>query len=234
MTCSRSAQHVRVGALLGCVAFLFCGFASAQNQSMDCSAVPSKTHATLAASDENGPNHLKLTRKLEIEVPVDLEVCDADLTIKGGKDEFVRITVDVDNNSAGVLLGDYFQTLDLTAQSATVKLHLPKHPRAKVIIEVPSGVPTLKLNLVRGDLTFETERVRGELMINVVFGHVDMLANADAYQTLNMNILLGSLHDHRPDGEQAFGMVSKSLAGTGRGSINLNVVKGTVDVHAWD
>jgi hypothetical protein len=231
MTCPRSAQR---GALLGYVAFLCCGLASAQNQSMDCSSAPSRTHTALVKSDENTPTHLKVTRKIQIGVPVDLEVCDADLTIKGSKDEFVRIAVVVENNSAGSLLGNYLETLDLTSQSATVKLHLPKHFPAKVIIEVPSAVPTLKLNLVRGDLSFETDRIRGERKINVVSGHVDMLANADTYKNLNINILMGSFHDHRTDGEQAHGMISKSLSGTGRGSIDLSVVKGTVDMRAWD
>jgi hypothetical protein len=183
---------------------------------------------------ENTPNQLKVARKLSMGVPVDLEVCDGDLTIKGSKDESLRVTVNLDNSSAGSRPGDYLQTLDLSSQSTTVKLHLPKRPRAKVIIEVSSAVPTLKLNLVRGNLSFEAERIRGERQINVVFGHVDMLANADTYGTLNMNILMGGLSDHRKDGEQAHGMVSKSLSGTGRGSIDLTVVRGTVDVRAWD
>jgi hypothetical protein len=117
---------------------------------------------------------------------------------------------------------------------ATVRLHLPKRPQAKVIIGVPSAVPTLNLNLVRGDLSFETDRIRGERVVNVVFGHVDLLANEDTYRLLNMNVLMGRFHDHRTGGKQAHGMVSKSLSGTGRGSIDLNVVSGSVDVKAWD
>lgn len=201
---------------------------------MDCSSVPSKIHATLVENDVNIQNHLKVIRKVPIGVPVDLEVCDADLTIKGSKDEFLRITVDGDSQAPGALLGDYLQAVDVSPQSATVKLHLPKRPRAKVIIEVPSSAPSLKLNLVRGDLSFATERVRGERKINVVFGRVEMLANTDAYSTLNLNVLMGSFHDYRPGGEQARGMVSKSLSGVGRGSIDLNVVRGSVDVRAWD
>lgn len=201
---------------------------------MDCSSAPSKIHATFGEGDENSPNHLRVTRKLSIGLPVDLEICDADLTIKGSKDEFLRITVDVGNNAPGFLPGDYLKTLDVGSQSATVKLHLPKRPRSRVIIEVPSAVPSLKLNLVRGNLSFETERIRGDRKINVVFGHVEMLTNTDAYSILNMNVLMGRFHDHRPGGEQALGMVSKSFAGVGRGSIDLNVVRGSVDVRAWD
>jgi hypothetical protein len=199
---------------------------------MDCTSLP-KSHVALAEGDENSPNHLKVQRKLQMGIPVDLEICDADLTIKGSKDEFLRISVDFDNNSPGSLPGDYIEALD-TTQMATVKLHLPKRPRAKVIIAIPTGVTTLKLNLVRGDLSFETDRIRGDCKINVVFGHVDLLANEDTYSVLNLNILMGSFRDHRKGGEQAQGMVSKSLVGTGRGSIDLNVVRGSADVRAWD
>lgn len=65
-------------------------------------------------------------------------------------------------------------------------------------------------------------------------GRIEMLANTDAYSTLNLNVLMGSFHDYRPGGEQARGMVSKSLPGVGKGSIDLNVVRGSVDVRAWD
>lgn len=234
MTMHFSRKWHRLGISFACVALLYCGLANAQDQSMDCSSAPAKTHVTLAKDDQNAPNLLKVARKLPMGVPVDLEVCDADLTIKGSKDELLRITVEVGDHTPGFLPGDYLQTLDVNSQAAIVKLHLPKHPSSKVIIEVPSGAPSLKLNLVRGDLSFQAERVRGERKINVVSGRVELLSNRDTYSILNLNVLIGSYHDHRPGGEQAHGIVSKSLSGVGRGSIDLNVVRGSVDVRAWD
>jgi hypothetical protein len=45
---------------------------------------------------------------------------------------------------------------------------------------------------------------------------------------------MGSFYDHRNGGKQAHGMVSKSISGTGEGSIELNMVTGNVDVRARD
>jgi hypothetical protein len=46
---------------------------------------------------------------------------------------------------------------------------------AKAVIVVPARTPELQVNLVRGDLSFETDRIAGEHRINVVSGHVDVL-----------------------------------------------------------
>ena len=200
---------------------------------MDCTAVPG-THVKLVQGDENSAQHLQVSRKLQIGASVDLEVCDADLVIKGGKDELLRVAVDIENDGPASLAGDYLEVLDVSSQTAAVKLHLPKRPRAKLVITVPPAVPMLQLKLVRGDLSFETERIRGDRKLNVISGHVDILANADTYSALNTSVLMGSFHDHRNGGEHAHGMVSKSLSGTGKGSIDLNVVRGSVDVRAWD
>lgn len=86
---------------------------------------------------------------------------------------------------------------------------------------------------MRGNLTFETNRIAGESRINVVSGNVDILANPDSYGTLHADVLLGGFHDHRSH-EDAHGMVSKSLSGTGQGSIEVSVVKGRVNLKAWD
>lgn len=87
---------------------------------------------------------------------------------------------------------------------------------------------------MRGDLSFETDRIAGERKINVVSGHVEILGNADSYKILRVSVLLGSYHDRRQSNESAYGMVSKSSTGTGAGSIDVNVVKGSLDLRAWD
>jgi hypothetical protein len=83
-------------------------------------------------------------------------------------------------------------------------------------------------------LSFETDRIRGERSINVVDGHVDLLANADSFANLQVDVVMGSFHDHRKGGEDHRFMVSQSQTGTGAGSIEINVVAGSVDLRPWD
>jgi hypothetical protein len=212
---------------------LFGEHAAAQRQSMDCTREPT-THVKLAEGDQGNASHLQLSRKVSAGTSLNLDVCDADLTVKGGKDDLLRVSVDFEAGAPKLAAGDYLQALDVTPDSVTVKLYLPKQPRAKVIIVVPANTPRTQINLVRGDLSFETDRISGERRINVVSAHVDVLGNADSYRTLHSSVLLGSYHDHRQPNESAHGMVSKSLSGTGAGSIEINVVKGSLDLRAWD
>jgi hypothetical protein len=188
----------------------------------------------LAEGDQSSATHLQLSRKVATGASIDLDVCDADLTIEGGKDDLLRVSVDYEHGAPKLPVGDYLQALDVASDSVNVKLYLPKQPRAKVIIVVPANTARTQLNLVRGDLSFETDRIPGERRINVVSGHVHILANADSYKTLHASILLGSYHDHRQSNESAHGIVSKSLSGTGAGSIEVNIVKGGLDLKAWD
>ena len=208
---------------LAFAAFLLCGRSEvAQSQSVDCAAAP-KNLVQLAETDQNGKTHLQIARKVDIRASVDLEVCDADLMIKGGKDDFLRITVDFDKGIPALPAGDYLQALDVGPEAVNVKLHLPMRPRAKVHVVVPPSTPGLRLNLLRG-----------ERRINVVSGHVEVLANPDSYGALHASVLLGSFHDRRKSGEESHGIVSKSLTGTGRGSVEVNVVRGSLVLAAWD
>ena len=222
-------------ALCGIAAALFvCGTgAVAQTGSMDCTRDPS-THVKLAGGDQSSPTHLQLARKISTGAYFDLNVCDAELTIKGGKDDMLRVSVDFDSGAPKLPAADYLQAFDVTPQNVNLKLYLPKRPRAKVIIVLPTSIPKTQVNLVRGDLSFETDRIYGERRINVVSGHVDLLANEDSYKTLETSVLLGSYHDHRQRKRDAYGMFSETLSGTGAGSIDVNVVKGSLDLKAWD
>jgi hypothetical protein len=210
------------------------GHALADTQSMNCNGDRPSKHAELAKDDQNTATHLQFTRKLPLGAALDLDVCAADLTIKGTSGDQLQVTVDIGKPASNLTAGDYLQTLDVTGQQATVRLHLPKNVRAKVVVVVPEALSKLELNLVRGDLSFETERIAGEREINLVHGHADLLANDDSYSTLHVNIVMGSLHDRRKGGEDHRFMVSQELSGTGRGSIEINVVAGSVDLRPWD
>ena len=87
----------------------------------------------------------------------------------------MRVSVDFGNSTAKLRAGDCLRALDVTLEAVEVKLYLPKRPRAKAVIVVPARTPELHVNLVRGELSFETDRIAGEHRINVVSGHVDVL-----------------------------------------------------------
>ena len=52
--------------------------------------------------------------------------------------------------------------------------------------------------------------------------------------SFHASVLMGSFDDHRSDRLQAHGMLSKSLSGTGKSSIDINMVESGLDVKAWD
>jgi hypothetical protein len=208
--------------------------ASAQNAKMDCNSDAGKEHAALSESDQNSAMSLKLARRIPPGASVDLEVCFADLTILGGKDDMLKVTAALSQPAAGRTAGDYLKQFDVSEQNAAVQLHLPESVRAKVVVVLPVGTSKLKVNLVSGGVSLRTDRIRGDRMINLVSGHVDVLGNADSYQDLRVNVAFGSFHDHRNRTSGHGVMVSKAIAGTGSGSIAVSVEKGSVDLRAWD
>lgn len=59
------------------------GHVFAQNHSMNCHDTLSPIHAELTNEDQNSANHLEVSRRLRPEVAIVLDICDADVTIKG-------------------------------------------------------------------------------------------------------------------------------------------------------
>ncbi len=207
---------------------------NASAHSMNCDAKLPRTHAQLAQNDQNSPNHLELSREIGGGAAIDLDVCTADLTVLGGIGDKLRVTVDLGNLEDKLTAGDYLETLDASPRNARVELHLPPEVKARVVIVLPAGTSKLDLNLVRGSLRFEAARISGQREVNLVSGHLDFLGNADSYEHLDANVVMGSFHDYRQNGSGHGVLVSRSQSGTGKGSIDLNVVKGSLDLKPWD
>jgi hypothetical protein len=224
------------------VILLFCLLASGclfsqsalaeEHDSMTCPGSLPATHATLAEGDQNGVAHLQLTRKVDAGAEFDLDICAADVTLTGSADNSLRVTVDLESPSQSHTAADYLQKLDITTSNVKIQLHLMRALRAKVTIELPAATPELTLNLGRGDLTLVADRIGGKReSINVGYGRVEFQGNADSYEGLAINIGLGSMHDHRKDGENHHFIVARSFEGTGKGSIEVNVGMGSVDLN---
>jgi hypothetical protein len=210
------------------------GHVFAQNRSMNCHDSVPPTHAELTKGDQNSTNHLDVNRKLGPEAAIVLDICDADVTIKGSNTDMLRVSVDIGSPAPKMTAGDYLQAVDITSQTASVKLNLPSQIHARVLIAVPSATPKLALNLVSGQLAFETDRISGQRTINVVDGQIELLANADSYGTLEVNIVMGRFRDRHAGNSSGPALVSRSLPGTGKGSLEINLVKGSVDLKPWD
>jgi len=220
--------------LLSCIlaaSLLLAEGAFAEDDSMTCPGTLPATHATLAAGDQNSVSHLQLSRKIDAGAEIDLDICAADVTLTGSADNMLRVTVDLENPSQQHTAVDYLQTLDVMPHDVKLRLHLFHHLRARVTMEIPVTTPELAANLGRGNLTLAADRIGGDRKINVGYGRVDFQGNADAYESLNVNVGLGSMHDNRPDGQSHHFIVSRSLEGTGKGSIEMNVGMGRVDLN---
>jgi len=210
----------------------FLATASFADDSMNCPGTLPNNHATLAAGDQSTANHLQVSRSIEPGTEFDIDVCAADVILTASPDNELRITVDIARPSSQHNAVDYLHTLDISNRHAKLQLHLLRELRAKVTIEVPAGTPDLTLNLGRGDLTLAAARIGGKSEnINVGMGHINFEGNADAYEELQINVGLGSLHDNRPDGQNHHFIVARSLEGTGKGSIEMNVGMGSVDLN---
>ena len=206
------------------------GRALAESDSMNCDHKTPAAQIQLAEGDQNSAGHLQLSRKVAAGGSIHLDVCSADLRIVSSASDLFRVTVDIDNPDTKLTAKDYVHTFEVTSFGIELRLNLPKHVRAKVVVAVPITGTTLDVNLVRGDLLLDTDRIGGERDVNVVHGHVDILANDDSYSDLEVNVVMGSFHDHRPGGEGHHAMVSQSISGSGKGSIEINVVLGSVDL----
>jgi hypothetical protein len=221
---------------------LFCLFAAGylltekafaeEHDSMSCPGSLPATHAALAGSDQSDVSHLQISRKVEAGAEFDLDVCAAAVTVTGSADNMLRVTVDIGNPSQQHTAADYLQTLDVMPHDVKLRLHLFHHLRARVTIEIPTAPPALTLNLGRGDLTLVADRIGAKReAINVGYGHIEFQGNADSYEGLQVNVGLGSLHDNRKDGESHHFIVTRSFEGTGKGSIEMNVGMGRIDLN---
>ena len=228
-TCERSARRPLLYCLLA--GFLSSGYALADSHSMSCDGKVPSAHAQLAEGDQNTATHLQVSRQIGSAAEVDINVCSADLTITGSNSSALTVTVDIGSPLAKSMAADYLETLDVTPEEVKLQLHLPRSVHAKVTVEVPTTITNLETNLARGDLLLAGDRTNGEREFNIGYGHVNFEGNKDSYESLEVNVGMGSLHDHRRGGEDHHLIVSKSYDGTGKGSVEINVGMGSVDLN---
>jgi hypothetical protein len=210
---------------------LLSGAAFAATDSMSCNvSLPSK-HVELSRDDRNTSSELKLARPIAAGAQIDLDVCSGDVGLIASKDGSLHMIITLLQPTAQHMAGDYLEALEINPNKATVHLHLPKAAHAQVTLEIPITVPGINVNLARGRFMLRADQLGGQRMINVGYGEVKLVGGDDAYQSLEVNVGLGSLHDHRQGGEDHHLIVAHSFAGSGKGEIQVNVGMGHVDLE---
>jgi hypothetical protein len=208
-----------------------------QAESMNCDdddRPPSTHNYSGNPSDVLQPRHLELTRPFAGNGRLEVHVCNANLLVRTARDvKEIRLTVDLNNQLDGHSTSDYIHTLRIQPDNGVIQLKFQKGVHATVTLTMPMGPDSdNEFNLGRGDLDFNAIGSAGVRQINVGMGHMQLLVDGDkSYSKMSVNVGMGSLHDHRPGGHGGHFVVSKDYAGSGAGSLDINVGMGSLDIR---
>ncbi len=184
------------------------------------------------AGDVLEPRHLELVRLFSGAGTLHVSVCNAQLLVRTKPDaKDMRISVELGDKAAEPA-ANYIHILRVDPSNATVQLKFPADSHASVTLTVPMNKRLeSQFNLGKGDLNFNAIGSAGGRQINVGYGHAKLLVEGDrSYSDMQVNIGMGSLHDHRPGGHNGHFVVSRSYSGTGDGSLQINVGMGSLDI----
>jgi hypothetical protein len=210
---------------------------NSQSDSMDCtdSDKPITTHDyTAAPTDIVHPHHLELTRPFDASAKLKLHICRADLRVNIQPDaNQIKLTVLLNSDSNIHTIAESIKTIRIEPDKGVIQLNFPKAAHATVTVTLPMGLNSdNEINLGYGDLNFNAAGSAGHREINVGMGHMQLLLDKDkSYSKLEVNVGLGTLHDHRPGGSDGHFTVTKEYPGTGAGSLEINVGMGSLDIR---
>jgi hypothetical protein len=211
--------------------------AEPQSESMDCGEndKPITTHNyNSIPGDILQPHRLELTRPFATSGKLKLHICRADLRMNIQPDaKEIKLAIVLNSESGSYTVADYIQTLCVQPDKGVIQLKFPKAAHATVTVTMPMGLNSdNEINLGYGDLNFNAAGSAGHREFNVGMGHMQLLLDKDkSYSKLEVNVGLGTLHDHRPGGSDGHFTVSKEYAGTGSGSLEINVGMGSLDIR---
>ena len=210
---------------------------AAQTEAMNCDdddQIPTVHDYSGGPGDVVQPRHLELTRPFAVNGSLEVHICNANLRVLTARDaKDVRLTVDINSQPNGHSTSDYIRTLRIQPDKGVVQLKFPKGAHATVTLTAPMGPGSeSEFNLGHGDLDFNAIGGAGTREINVGMGHMQLLVDGErSYSTMNVNVGMGSLHDHRPGGHDGHFVVNKNYAGSGVGSLEINVGMGGIDIR---
>jgi len=196
---------------------------------------PPTTHDYIGApGDALQPHHLELTRPFAADGKLKLDVCRADLRVNIQPDaKDLKLTVVLNPQSGDYTISEFIQTLRIEPNSAVIQLKFPKSAHATVTVTMPMGLNSENsINLGYGNLNFNAAGSAGHREINVGMGHMQLLLDKDkSYSKMQVNVGLGTLHDHRPGGSDGHFTITKEYPGSGSGVLEINVGMGSLDIR---
>lgn len=177
--------------------------------------------------------HLEITRSFTGTGTLDVSVCNGELRVRARPDaKELKLSVELDEKSDLQPAPEYIQTLRVAPSNAVVHLKFPGGTHAVVTLTLPmnKGLKS-DFNLGKGDLSFDAIGSAGQRTINVGYGHTKLLVEGDkSYAGMQVNIGMGTLHDHRPGGRDGHFAISRNYSGTGDGLLEINIGMGGMDI----
>jgi hypothetical protein len=185
------------------------------------------------AGDVLEVRHLEIVRSFSGTGKLDVSVCNARLQVRTQPDAHeLKLSVEMDAQSGSKPAADSIHIFRVTPDDGVIHLKFSDDSHAIVTLVVPMnhGLDS-QFNLGKGDLNFDAVGSAGDRQINVGYGHAKLLVEGDkSYSDMEVNIGMGSLHDHRPGGHDGHFVVNKNYSGSGTGSLQINVGMGSLDI----
>jgi hypothetical protein len=183
------------------------------------------------------PRHLSLTRVFAGTGKLSVNICNADVRLVNRLDnrpdaQRMEFTVWMEGSDGSHNIADYVKSFRVQPNDGLVEMKFSKAARAKVTLTLPmKRGEDFEFNLGRGDLEFVAGNGAGERRINVGMGSVKLAVGDAAYESMQVNIGMGSLHDHRPGESDGHFVVSKQYEAKGDGSLQINVGMGSLEIR---
>jgi hypothetical protein len=217
------------------IAFVCAYMASARGEDAGCDGKPiTAHHYQQQAADVLQPRHLEMVRSYSGNGKLEISICNADLRVRTQPEAHeLKVMVEMERQSDGHPASDYIRTFQVAPDGGVIHLDFPGDTHATVTLVMPMGAGSAnEFNVGKGNLDFNAMGSAGSREINVGMGHMNLLVDNDkSYADMEVNVGMGSLHDHRPGGHDGHFVVSKNYSGTGAGSLEVNVGMGSLDIR---
>jgi hypothetical protein len=201
---------------------------------LNCDGEPIAEHQFQPQSgDVVAARHLEFIRPFSGQGKLRVSICNADLHVRTNPSaKEMRLMVHMDSQPGGHPAADYVHIFRIDPDDGVIHLKFAEDAHASVTLVVPMSTGSEnEFNLGRGDLIFDAIGSGGERQFNVGMGHMKLLVDGDkSYSGMEVNIGMGSLHDHRQGGQDGHFVVSRNYSGSGDGSLEINVGMGSLDI----
>lgn len=219
--------------LLTALALSSAGAMPAHAETNECSGAHGPSTYKPQPGDVVDKTDLALSRAFAGRGHLELNLCAGELRVLRAPGS-ARLELQVTLDSAGPTpITDYMQTVDVENDKAVLDLRTPKRVHAVVTLRLPSTDDLhSEINVGAGKVFLHADGIAGERELNLGYGHATVyLAGDHNYSRLEANVGMGSFHDHRPGGGSSHFVISRDMEGKGKGSLEINVGAGSLDLQ---